>query len=576
MQRRAQQQEMLAQQQARAAAGTAAQQRAMDIGPPEIAAGDIVTEKEIGSGSFGKVFSGKCREIDVAIKKLNKVTFDNKTLLTFKREVRIMSRIFHPNVCLFMGACLEPGNCMIVTELLPKGDLENLLHNDKIPLSDVQKLKIARDAALGMCWLHQSNPVFIHRDLKSSNLLLDDNLRVKVCDFGLSQLIPRDKKIKDTQNAKGTPLWMAPEVMQFREFNEACDLYSYGVVLWEIFTRQEPYKEFNSFDKFKHAICTLHHRPEIPESVPESIASIMRDCWAPDPTTRPSFAEVCQRLACVLLELALPGDTVAQQWWAASFGATTEDVDRAELVEKLAEFVAGGGAIAAVLEDGSSDNNNSSSNSAASAASEAVPPASPDTEMQDSSKGSEETDPSDPPPAAEGPSAGAAGELSELDRACLNALLDEIAEGNVTAEPKVTLDQFGRLLGWFGPLDKDIVLRIRETLSKVWFHGMISSQDAQMRLGGLPNGSYLVRLSTTTPGAYTISSLSRRDGTLRHQRVNYEFGEGGEPQLRYSQAVYPTLDAVIAATGYYPPAPGAKFQALFAAEPNLIVGYLES
>jgi sterile alpha motif and leucine zipper-containing kinase AZK len=128
-----------------------------------------------------------------------------------------------------MGACTVPGKCMIVTELLPKGNLETMLHNKKITLNMVTRMKMARDAAYGMNWLHGSNPVIIHRDLKSSNLLVDENMVIKVCDFGLSQFIPPDQKIKDKQNAKGTPLWMAPEVMSFKEFNEKCDIYSFGI-----------------------------------------------------------------------------------------------------------------------------------------------------------------------------------------------------------------------------------------------------------------------------------------------------------------------------------------------------------
>ncbi len=111
---------------------------------------------------------------------------------------------------------------------------------------------MARDAALGVLWLHESTPTFIHRDLKTSNLLgnadidsfyllpkllftVDENMRVKICDFGLSTVKPqRHQMLKDQTTAKGTPLFMAPEVMMFREFNESSDVYSFGIVLWEV------------------------------------------------------------------------------------------------------------------------------------------------------------------------------------------------------------------------------------------------------------------------------------------------------------------------------------------------------
>jgi len=130
------------------------------------------------------------------------------------------SKTFHPNIVLFMGACTQPGHLMIVSEYMPKGNLEDMLQNPSIQLSLVMRIKMARDAALGMNWyalfmllclslqeeareakggselllraaddwyrLHNSTPQFIHRDLKTSNLLVDENNHIKICDFGLS------------------------------------------------------------------------------------------------------------------------------------------------------------------------------------------------------------------------------------------------------------------------------------------------------------------------------------------------------------------------------------------------------
>ena len=99
---------------------------------------------------------------------------------------------------------------------------------------------MARDAAKGMAWLHGSNPVFIHRDLKTSNLLVGEDWNIKICDFGLSQIKKRGEHyLRDgMEGAKGTPLWMSPEVMSGEHFNEKADIYSFGIVLWEILTRK--------------------------------------------------------------------------------------------------------------------------------------------------------------------------------------------------------------------------------------------------------------------------------------------------------------------------------------------------
>lgn len=103
-----------------------------------------------------------------------------------------------------MGACTQPGNFFMVSEFLAGGDVEKLLHNPNIELSLYQRMLIAKDAALGMNWLHCSKPNIIHRDLKSSNLLIDENGRVKVCDFGLSQIKNSGENLKDGDSAKGT------------------------------------------------------------------------------------------------------------------------------------------------------------------------------------------------------------------------------------------------------------------------------------------------------------------------------------------------------------------------------------
>ena len=103
-----------------------------------------------------------------------------------------------------MGACTQSRNFFIVSEYLPGGDVEKLLHDPKVELSLYQRMTMAKDAALGMNWLHCSNPNVIHRDLKTSNLLIDENGRVKVCDFGLSQLKTPGEDLKDGDSAKGT------------------------------------------------------------------------------------------------------------------------------------------------------------------------------------------------------------------------------------------------------------------------------------------------------------------------------------------------------------------------------------
>jgi serine/threonine-protein kinase CTR1 len=219
--------------------------------------------KEIGRGSFGAVYTAKLRGSDVAVKKLYSTTSDAGILADFSAEVSIMTKLRHPHVLLFMGASSEPGALFIVFEYMPRGSVYDLLHDPVLGarLTFAAKMDIARQTAQGMNWLHLSKPPFLHRDLKTGNLLVDNNWTVKVCDFGLSQVkkatpsstagkvsADSDGTLHSNPVLLGTPLWMAPEILSgaSAEPDESADVYAYGIVLWEIITRQEPYPEVQS------------------------------------------------------------------------------------------------------------------------------------------------------------------------------------------------------------------------------------------------------------------------------------------------------------------------------------------
>jgi sterile alpha motif and leucine zipper-containing kinase AZK len=202
---------------------------------PDIQSSEVKVQEKIGTGCFGTVFKGSCRGKDVAVKKLHQQVLADSALEEFRKEVEIMTHLRHPNIVLLMGACTEQGNLMIITELLPKGDVQSILRNPNMKISLLKKLHMAKDVAQGMNWLHCSNPPIIHRDLKPSNLLVDENWTVKVCDFGLSA-ISRTEKITDGGIAPGTPLWMSPEVLTGKPINEKVDIFlcncSLGNTYW--------------------------------------------------------------------------------------------------------------------------------------------------------------------------------------------------------------------------------------------------------------------------------------------------------------------------------------------------------
>ncbi|KAJ6682871.1 SERINE/THREONINE-PROTEIN KINASE EDR1 [Salix koriyanagi] len=144
-----------------------------------------------------------------------------------------------------MGAVTRPPNLSIITEFLPRGSLYRILHRPQSQIDEKRRIKMALDVARGMNCLHASSPTIVHRDLKSPNLLVDQNWTVKVADFGLSRL--KHNTFLSSKSTAGTPEWMAPEVLRNEPSNEKCDVYSFGVILWELATlkitmeRDEPY-----------------------------------------------------------------------------------------------------------------------------------------------------------------------------------------------------------------------------------------------------------------------------------------------------------------------------------------------
>lgn len=161
--------------------------------PPQISQFEIKPEEIeihhiLGDGSFGSVYKGRCRQKDVAVKVLHNQELNQAELASFKHEVEVLSCLRHPNICLFMGYTLVPGKLMIVSELMDT-DLDSITEKKAINISLFTKLLMAKDIALGLNWLHANK--IIHRDLKPSNLLVDSSFRVKISDFGLSQVLKR-------------------------------------------------------------------------------------------------------------------------------------------------------------------------------------------------------------------------------------------------------------------------------------------------------------------------------------------------------------------------------------------------
>ncbi|CAN6439734.1 unnamed protein product [Victoria cruziana] len=189
-----------------------------DVAELEIRWEDLVIGERIGLGSYGEVYHADWNGTEVAVKKFLDQEFSGDALQEFKTEVKIMRRLRHPNVVLFMGAVTRPPNLSIVTEFLPRGSLYKILHRPNCQIDEKRRIRMALDVAKGMNCLHSSVPTIVHRDLKSPNLLVDKNWNVKVCDFGLSRM--KHHTFLSSKSTAGTPEWMAPEVLRNEPSNE--------------------------------------------------------------------------------------------------------------------------------------------------------------------------------------------------------------------------------------------------------------------------------------------------------------------------------------------------------------------
>ncbi|KAI8555734.1 hypothetical protein RHMOL_Rhmol05G0198000 [Rhododendron molle] len=195
----------------------------------------------IGAGGYGKVYKGTIASGQlVAIKRAQQGSLQGA--LEFKTEIELLSRINHKNVVELVGFCYDQGEQMLVYEYVPNGTLnENLAGKERKKMDWMRRLSVALDSARGLAYLHElANPPIIHRDIKSNNILLDDQLTAKVADFGLSKLRGDIEKGYVTTQVKGTLGYMDPEYYMTQQLTEKSDVYSFGVVLLELVTGRAP------------------------------------------------------------------------------------------------------------------------------------------------------------------------------------------------------------------------------------------------------------------------------------------------------------------------------------------------
>ena len=206
----------------------------------------------------------------------------------FIEECNMLKNLRHPNILLFMGASCKAPYYFVVTEFCENGNLFELLHQHKnISLNWDERRRIALEVALGMNYLHSFEPPILHRDLKSMNVLLDKNFQVKIADFGSTKFL----EVQMTKQ-KGTFQWMAPEVIKSSSYTEKADVFSFGIIMHELASRQPPYYGVDKKEVARNVATKPDYRPGISRSYPKEYVELMVKCWDQNPSKRPTFAEI--------------------------------------------------------------------------------------------------------------------------------------------------------------------------------------------------------------------------------------------------------------------------------------------
>uniref|UniRef100_M1CKG3 non-specific serine/threonine protein kinase n=1 Tax=Solanum tuberosum TaxID=4113 RepID=M1CKG3_SOLTU len=284
----------------------------------EIDPSKLIIKTVLARGTFGTVHRGIYDGQDVAVKLLDWGEEGHRTeaeiaslRAAFTQEVSVWHKLDHPNVTKFIGATMGasglniqtenghigmPSNiCCVVVEYLPGGALKSyLIKNRRKKLAFKVVVQIALDLARGLSYLHTQK--IVHRDVKTENMLLDKTRTVKIADFGVARVEASNPN--DMTGETGTLGYMAPEVLNGNPYNRKCDVYSFGICLWEIYCCDMPYPDL-SFSEVTSAVVRQNLRPEIPRCCPSSLANVMKRCWDANPDKRPEMDEVVSMIEAI-------------------------------------------------------------------------------------------------------------------------------------------------------------------------------------------------------------------------------------------------------------------------------------
>ncbi|GAB4831184.1 hypothetical protein Ancab_005191 [Ancistrocladus abbreviatus] len=259
-------------------------------------------------GAHSRLYHGIYKDEPVAVKIITVPEDDEDGCLAprlekqYNREVTFLSRLRHPNIIRFMAACKKPPVYCVITEYLSEGSLRAYLHkleHKTLPLQ--QLITAALEIARGMEYIHSQG--IIHRDLKPENILINEDFHMKIADFGTACEEAQHDHLADDP---GTYRWMAPEMIKHKHYGRKVDVYSFGLILWEMVAGSVPYENMNPIQA-AYAVVNKSLRPAFPADCPCAMRALIEQCWSPQPEKRPEFWQIVKVIEQFESSLALDG-----------------------------------------------------------------------------------------------------------------------------------------------------------------------------------------------------------------------------------------------------------------------------
>lgn len=257
--------------------------------------------RPISTGSFGAVFLAKYKDTEVSVKRCiigPDGSMTKEQLHNLEREINTYRALNHPLIVKYIGCVIEHPNLAIVTEYVPNGNVFDLLYMRRMNLPAAIRLKIAWQVTVAIEYMHSCCPIVIHRDLKTQNLVLDEEYSVRLCDFGKTQMMMSDEQLPLQPDNGGSPRYMAPECFQPNSFlTEKVDIWSLGCCLVEVFGGPLPYEETPQMAQVVNLMLRHRQPPLVPPWFTPEVKPMLSGCFDFNPETRLTSREVCEVLS---------------------------------------------------------------------------------------------------------------------------------------------------------------------------------------------------------------------------------------------------------------------------------------